>query len=137
MRRAEDWPERLAAYLDARRERAWERGIHDCGGFVRGWLIEATGYDPFRVIGEYYGRDQAVALLRSYGGLEKVLDHIAAADGIEEIHPKFARRGDVGLARDVEEGVGIIVQGGLAIAEEVGGWSVLPRNYIVRAWRIG
>jgi len=137
MRRVEDWPTRLAAYLDARRERAWERGVHDCGGFVRGWMIECVGFDFFQIIGRYYGREQAVALLRSYDGLENVIDHVAQAGGIEEVAPGFARRGDIGLARGVDEGVGIIVENGLAIAEERGGWSVLPHSYIVRAWRIG
>jgi hypothetical protein len=140
--RRDDWPERLARYLDEALEREKEWGVFDCGMFAAGAIEAMTGVDlaaPLR--GRYAGNISAEKAMRRYsgGGLEEVAAKVTREAGFEGIDPRLAQRGDLVIVNDADAGdaFGIIdIRGCLAITVSGSGLAYRPRTAIVRAWRV-
>lgn len=76
MTRVEDWPERLAAFIEQRRKMPFAWGSNDCALFAADAVCAITGVDlgePFR------GRYDDEASLRLHG-LHGANAHLAAGD---------------------------------------------------------
>ena len=70
MTRHPDWPERLAAFLEARRDRPFAWGTHDCVLMAADWVLEATGTDPIEGWrGRWSSASQAARMLEQAGGV--------------------------------------------------------------------
>ena len=83
----------LDAFLEARRERPFEWGVHDCCTFASDWVLACTGYDP---MADLRGRMTALAAMRQMrdlGGFRAV--------GVQRLGPSIpavmAQVGDVCL----------------------------------------
>ncbi len=134
MRRVEDWPARLAAFIEQARRKPFAYGTWDCCLLAAAWVQEATGRDfaaEFR--GRYEDQAVAVALVAARGGLEAV---VTSALGAPLAAPTLARRGDVvmfetpdGRALAVAVGTQALYAGPLGAA-----FVEMPRW--VRAWRV-
>jgi hypothetical protein len=140
LRRAESWPEFLAAFIEARKCRAFEWGAHDCALFACDAVLEMTGVDlaeDFR--GQYSDAVSALRVIRRTAlGVGELAENLAANFGIAEVPPALARRGDIVLF-DGEHGetLGIVALDGchvLAPAED--GLDTRPLAIATRAWRI-
>lgn len=139
MKRREDWPELLKAYLDGARTRSFAWGENDCILFAAGAVEQMTGIDTaseFR--GKYKTEMGAARLLRKLA--PSGLPHaIARALGAEEISPLQAWRGDVVLIPigDGKSAVGIVDLRGTAVVSvgEVG-VEYRPLSAAVKAWRV-
>jgi hypothetical protein len=145
MTRVEDWPERLAAFIEQRRKMPFAWGSNDCALFAADAVCAITGVDlgePFR------GRYDDEASLRLHG-LHGANAHLAAGDVSRairdmatawldgEISPKLAQRGDVVL---VEHGGGeslAVCDGALSAAPGRRGLVFLPRSTWLSAWKVG
>jgi hypothetical protein len=142
LQRRDDWPERLAQYLEEAREREKEWGVFDCGMFAAGAIEAMTGVDlaaEFR--GKYAGSISAEKAMRRYcgGGLEQLAVKVARKAALAEIDPRLAQRGDPVLVRDAEVGdaFGVIdIRGFLAVTVSGKGLAYRERTAIVRAWRV-
>lgn len=132
--RAADWPERLAAFIDARREQPFAWGGQDCFTFAADAAVALTGDDPAAAVrGEYSSEDEAEAIIGP-DGLEAWVAATMAAWGASECEPAFAQRGDmvfvaVGNQRmcGVHLGATVAVPG----AERL---HFLPASRVLRAW---
>ena len=97
MNRAENWPALLAAFIEARRARAFCWGEHDCALMAADWVREATGADfAADLRGTYQTAAEAQRIVHQRGGLLRLCDdalprHAAAA---------WAQRGDIVLAEN-------------------------------------
>jgi hypothetical protein len=141
MKRFQDWPTRLHDYLQSALRRPFDWGSHDCALHVCNAVLAITGVDmaaDFRL--SYSNVGAAAKAMRAYagGGLEDLVDKMAAAHALKEISPKLARRGDVVLF-DTEHGatLGIVgLDGATAHAVGMQGATGVPVLKCRRAWRV-
>lgn len=107
MERYDDWPERLAAFIEARRKRAFSWGQQDCALFAADGIQEMTGVDLAADLRGYKSASGAAKRIKAAGGMRG----LAAA--LPEKHPGLAQRGDVVLVDvDGRETFGIVVGNG-------------------------
>lgn len=138
-RRHLDWPERLNAAVDARRETPFKWGEHDCCMLACSIIAELTGIDPASDLrGKYYTRLGATRVLNRLGGVEVIADARTAEHGFKELKsPRFAQRGDLVLFDIPMEGpaLGICI-GSRAVFTAPHGLSFVPVGECRRAWRV-
>src|SRR5690606_29994477 len=92
--RREDWPERLAAFVAARRRTPFAFGTHDCALFAADWIVECTGADPIAPLrGQWTDERSALRILQDNGGIEALACRYLG----DPIAPLLARRGDIVL----------------------------------------
>lgn len=133
-----DWPERLAAAVEARTERPFAWGEHDCFLFAADVVLAVTGQDPAAAWrGRYASEEEAEALIASLGGREAALVAAMAQFGAPEIRPTFAQRGDlvlVTIGNDIA--CGVILDGDRVVAPGAERLLALPRRLVLRAWAV-
>ncbi|MDP1580655.1 MAG: hypothetical protein Q8M02_10270 [Candidatus Didemnitutus sp.] len=132
--RLNDWPERLAALIKARRSMPFAWGSHDCCQFARAGITAITGQDPARGFGlrRYRTERAAAAILRRLGGIEALLGRA----GFVEIRIALAQRGDVMLLRCPSPTLGLCLGTEVAVPT-ADGLTFYPALQAARAWRIG
>jgi hypothetical protein len=97
--RLPDWPERLAALVEARRHTPFAWGMHDCGLFAADAVLACTGTDPAAHLrGRYASEAEAEALLGEQG-LYGFVRAIEAARGTTLCAVSLAQRGDTALVQ--------------------------------------
>lgn len=145
MRRFQDWPMRLAAYIEKSRPLRFQWGRQDCCLWACDWVLEATGIDiaaSFR--GTYDDMQGAAAAMKRYcgGGLPELVEKMAAEHPtVIEVRPRLAQRGDVVLVDALmPSGVtaptlGIVGPNGRPLVMGRDGMIEMPIRAILRAWR--
>lgn len=130
--RRNDWPQRLAEFIESTHAEPFCYGSHDCCMFA-GRAVEAmTGENP-TLQWNYSNEIGAKRLLARKGGLVQMLSETL---GIP-IHPSEAGRGDVVLAElDLGPSVGICLGRMCVFATEPAGVLMLGREIAHLAWRI-
>lgn len=134
--RREDWPERLLAFLEARRATPFAWGTNDCALFGADAALAMTDHDfaaPFR--GRYTTARGALRELRR-NGVENLAGYLTQVLG-EPIAPTLARRGDVVMFEAVEGLALAVVAGSQAAAAGPGGLTWIPLACWQQAWRVG
>lgn len=102
--RRNDWPERLAEYIESRRRRVFRYGSDDCALFAADWVFEATGVDPAATWRGYASEEEAQAIIEQAGGMRGLVSLP------ERATPRLAQRGDVVLAEHEGQQVfGVVV----------------------------
>lgn len=103
MIRKDDWPERLAEFIDVRRERAFSWGSQDCALFAADAVLAMTGVDLAKKLRGYKTAAGATRRIKAAGGMRNF------ASALTEKHPGLAQRGDVVLVTlDGRETFGIV-----------------------------
>jgi len=137
--RREDWAERLAELVEARRGMQFKWGVHDCALFAADCVLAMTNVDhavDFR--GTYKTPGGALDAL-SGRGLDTLLDGI-----FPRINPAFVQRGDVcAIARDesapgaddLELALGVCLGAQVAVPG-VDGLQFLPVRRALHAWKV-
>lgn len=107
MTRHNDWPERLAAFIETRRERVFSWGSNDCALFAADAVLEMTGVDLARTLRGYRSARGAANRVAKAGGMR------CLAEGLSEKHSGLAQRGDIVLVDlDGRETFGVVVGNG-------------------------
>ena len=133
--RLPDWPERLAALVEARREAPFTWGENDCALFVADAVAAVTGEDPARAFRGYASEAEAEALLGSEG-LEGLVARALAEFGCGDCPPALAQRGDVALALLGNQPTMVVVLGEVLAGPGPQGLVFLPPARIQRAWSV-
>lgn len=134
MSRHPDWPERLSAFLEARRDRPFEWGAHDCVLMAADWVVEATGVDPIDGWrGRWSSASQAARMLAQAGGVPGAVTERLGRP-LESV--LLAGRGDIGLfIHDGRKTLGVVTDAGLACPGEHG-MVIVPLTSAEAAWRV-
>lgn len=135
IRRFEDWPRRLTAFLAEKKDLPFSWGENDCMLFCADAVLALTGTDlaeEFR--GQYDTKDGADSALDQYGNsLEYVLSYkLGQAKPIG-----FASRGDIVLfAHDGQDCGGVVDESGRRVALFIDGrgLSRVPLSACRVAW---
>lgn len=107
MHRFHDWPERLAAFIEARRARAFSWGRQDCALFAADAVLEMTGVDLAEGLRGYTSASGAAKRIKKAGSMRGL------ASALAEKHPGLAQRGDVVLVElEGRETFGIVAGNG-------------------------
>ena len=139
MKRLADWPERLAAFLTARRRAALEWGVHDCCAFTAGGIAAQTGVDLLAQAPRKYktARGAAAFLARYDRGLIDIAEQMARDHGVARVPLGMAGRGCPVLGRldDGEVALGLIGMDGQKVLFAADtGYVARPRGCCFMAW---
>jgi hypothetical protein len=134
MRRRIDWPERLCAFIDARRFEPFEWGRNDCAMFPSDGIYLMTDFDPAKDFrGRYSDERGVLALIAEFGNLRAFAAHAQ----LDDIHAGLAQRGDVVLVelfgRDT---FGLVAGNGCWCAPGKSGLVFRPMSEVKTAFRV-
>lgn len=135
--RYEDWPERLAAFIESRFAVPFKWGQNDCALFACDAVKEMTGFDPghdFR--GKYKTAKGSLSALKKYGDgdLDKTATMIM---GNPLQSPRFSQRGDMVLMpSDLGPQLGICLGETAAVVCVDGGVVFKNMHDALKAWRV-
>ncbi|SPR97344.1 DUF6950 family protein [Cupriavidus taiwanensis] len=133
MQRLEDWPTRLAEFIEARHERAFSWGDSDCCLFVCDAIEAMTGTDPgARWRGLYASEKGARRVLRDNGGVAGIATLVLGT----AIPPALAGRGDVVLVETPLGDALALSLGGLIAAQGEVGIEFLELKLAKAAWKV-
>lgn len=128
--RYHDWPERLAQYLDDRRDTPFAWRANDCASFASGAVFAQRGEWPIEL--DYADEFGALRFARDGGGIRAIADATLGAS----IHPAYAQRGDIVLCvLDGRETLGVCV-GHEVAGPSRDGMVTVPIETAVAAWRV-
>lgn len=136
MTRFPDWPERLAAFIEARRRMPFAWGGHDCAMFAADAVVAITGTDPLALWrGSYADEAGAEAAL---GGLPLAMfmDAALLAAGATRVETSMAQRGDFVILDVGNMPTCGVCLGGSVAAPGVDRLHFLPMRLIRQAWAI-
>jgi hypothetical protein len=103
MRRHDNWPTLLAAFIEERRHSPFAWGSNDCCLFAADWVLQVTGHDiaqKFR--GHYNSALGAQRFVAEGGGVENLIANV----GAQRLPALLAQRGDL-VSMDNGEGVAL------------------------------
>jgi len=111
MSRADNWRTLLADFIEARRERAFEWGSHDCCLFAADWVALVTSRDPadeYRAT--YSSAKGAHEIYAKHGGVSALVKHCLRDAGFKRVPKEQASAGDL-IVRESGQGkcVGIVL----------------------------
>lgn len=133
--RLQDWPERLAALVEARRTMPFAWGSHDCALFAADAIAAVTGEDPATAFRGYASEEEAEGVLGEIG-LEGMVAAALAAFGCGACHTGLVQRGDVALAMIGNQPTMAVVLGEVVAAPGPDGLAFRPLDCIQRAWSV-
>lgn len=132
--RLPDWEERLAAVIAAYQGGVFVWGERDCFRLPVDVAAAVAGLRLWPDLRPYRcARGAAVRLARH--GFRTVGDALAAV--LPEVPPALARRGDVGVVTEGGADAGVVVLGSDLAGMALSGMTIVPRDRLVRAFRVG
>lgn len=135
--RFEDWPERLAAIIEERRDAPFYYGAQDCGSFAADVAAALTGEDPAAWLRGRYDSEEALeAVLAERGGFEAAVAQTMADFGAPECPPAFAARGDWALVDAGNQQMVGVVLGDTVAVTGLDGLRFVPLRLAARTWAI-
>lgn len=137
MRRVEDWPERLLALIDSRRDLPFAWGENDCCTFAFDAVKAMTGVDP---MADWRGRyDSAPGVAREMvrRGFKTLAEAVDAAMPEVLSSPRLAQRGDVVMFDALEGPALAVVVGAHAAGVGPQGVTWVQMDQWTRAWKVG
>lgn len=130
--RFQDWPERLVAFIDFRRNDPFAWGTRDCVALANDWIEECTGTRPLNAV--HKTQKEAEALIKSLGGLESAISQYL---GDPREFPLSAQRGDVCLFDgDMGPAMGVVIGAEFA-AQGKNGLLSFPITMMRVSWAVG
>lgn len=138
IRRLQDWPSALFAYVEDRRNEPFQWGRMDCCMFAAGAIEAMTGVDATASFPAYEDEFDAKAILAAHEGLESLVEVQCQKLGFTELPtPRKAQRGDLVLFDNAgNPAIGICIGGEVAFPGKAG-VVFHPLRDCRRAWRVG
>lgn len=132
--RLPNWEARLAAVLAAYQDGVFAWGQRDCFRLPVDVAAAVAGLRLWPDLRPYRcARGAAVRLARH--GFRTVGDALAAV--LPEVSPALARRGDVGVVVEGMAEAGVVVLGADLAGMAPEGMTIVPRERLTRAFRVG
>lgn len=137
LRRA-DWPERLAAVIEAARHQPYELGSHDCLRLACAAVQAMTDVDFWPRFSGYRTKRQALATIARIA--PTLAEAVSATLGVAPSAVFSARRGDIVLYRDTagQDHLGVCMGRSVTVLGEEGTVAVpIDDGGLLASWRIG
>jgi hypothetical protein len=133
--RLADWPDRLAAILQARQNAPFAWGQHDCALFAADVAEALTGSDPAATLRGSYSTD-AEAEAVCPAGLEAAAAALLQAWGAPDVPPRLAQRGDLALVVWGNQPTMGVVVGDRVLAPGLDHLRSVPLAAALRCWAV-
>jgi hypothetical protein len=135
MQRLPDWPERLAAFIDARRAVPFSWASNDCCLFAADEVLHITGQDLAGwARGAYNSAESALMVLRERGGVQAIVEQLLP----RHEHVLQARRGDVVCVElDGRSTLGVVAGNGCWCGPGETGLLFRPMSEVQLAYAVG
>jgi hypothetical protein len=131
--RLENWPTLLAAFIESRKDTAFQWGVHDCTLFAADSAMAMTGVDLAAAYrGTYEDIASAEQIIAAAGGFRELVEQNMGAG----INPKLAQRGDWVLVETITGPALAVCMGINMIAAGPAGLVSIPMTEAITAWRI-
>ena len=134
--RLPDWPERLAALVEARRDARFAWGVHDCCLFAADAVEAMTGSDPAAAWRGSYNTEAGAEAIIGPLGLEGMAAAALEAIGAGACDPAFAQRGDVVLVLVGNQPTMGVCTGDAVAAPGPDGLVFVGLGDVLRAWSV-
>lgn len=134
--RADDWPERLAEFVEQRRNNGFAWGEQDCFTLAADAVVALTGDDPAKAVRNAYATEEQAEAIIGAGGLEAWVAATMAAFGAPECPPAFAQRGDMVFVAVGNQRMCGVCLGETVAVPGVDRLQFLPVSRALRAWVI-
>lgn len=110
VKRLDNWPKLLSAYLRERQAMPFEWGVNDCMAFVAKCVDRLTGEDFFSSFNDYNNEASAQVMLEANGGPYGIITQCLGSP-IDEI--MMGQRGDVAIVNmpEVHSGINMLTGG--------------------------
>lgn len=133
MKRRQDWPLRLSAYIAQRRRTPFAWGTHDCAQFARGAIEAMTGSDPAAAmeLPTYTTALGAARWLKTHP-----VESIPLAAGLAAVSPRKAQRGDIVLIQNAGRPILGVCLGDVVAGPGRNELEYLPLRMAEKAWRV-
>lgn len=133
MKRRNDWPERLYAYLDLKRTIPFEWGANDCAHFAADAIVQMTDEDVLDALrGKWTNAREALEEIERLGGLEAAATRLLG----DTKAPSFAQRGDLVLFESAGRSLFGIAVGPHIAAPGESGLVLMPFDSAKCAWTV-
>jgi hypothetical protein len=137
MTRSPDWPEKLARFIEERRNRPFDWAGDNCGFTACDWLALAVGADPAADFRGYDSRLSITRAVRRAGGLDAIAEAAAQRWGWRVEVPSLLHRGDIASKRTDRGQTALGICLGLKSAfMSSKGMAFVPTATCERGWRI-
>jgi hypothetical protein len=135
--RCADWPERLAEFIEERRNVPFLWGTHDCAMFAADAVLLMTREDPLRAWrGAYHTEEGGHLITAPAGGFVPFMAAAFRAFGAPVCPPVLAQRGDVGIASYGNTESLAVVLGEHVAVPGIDRLTFLPVARLTAAWAI-
>lgn len=129
------WADRLIATVERHRAHKFEWGTYDCATLFADCVDAVAELDPLAAHRPWSGPETAARRLVA-SGHESVLGLVEVL--FPEVAPSFAQRGDIGFARDTGAlACPFIIVGAEAVSRNDRGFIVVPRDRLIRTFKVG
>ncbi len=133
--RRQDWPERLAAVLEAARHQPYALGTHDCLRVTCQCIEAMTGVDLWPRFVGYTTRRQALKTIAAIA--PSLGEAVSLVLGRQPQPLALSQRGDVLLYADARgEHLGICTGASMALLADEG-LTFVPASLALASWRVG
>jgi hypothetical protein len=134
LKREPNWPTLLGHFFSQNSTKAFEWGEWDCALMAADAVKTITGHDYAESLRfQYTDAKGALALIKPYGDLCGLIDHLLAGQSIDA---KNAMRGDVAVVENADRQCAGIVWGSGVFATGQDGLVLVPSSKILQAWRV-
>ena len=134
--RREDWPERLAALVEERRNTPFAWGTQDCVMFAADAVEAMTAADPLESYRGAYDTEAEADAILDGNGLGGFLAGVLGEFGAHAVRPEVAQRGDWCLVTVGNQTLAGVHVGTRVAVPGDAGLHFLPLSRITRAWAI-
>ncbi len=129
--RHNDWPEKLATFIETRRERVFSWGSNDCALFAADAVLEMTGVDLATNLRGYRSARGAASRIAKAGGMRGFVVQLPVK------HPGLAQRGDLVLVElSGRDTFGVVVGNGYWCAPGVDGLVFRPMSEVQTVFEV-
>jgi len=138
MKKREALAGEIAAAIDIWCSVPFSWGGGDCFLSLADIVWRARGYDPALLFRDRYRTARGAArVTRGFGGFAGAFEFVAESNGWNEIEPRKALVGDVGLliGKDSPR-CGLIRHTALWVGRTMTGFAGVPTEQVARAWRV-
>lgn len=134
--RPQDWPERLGALVEERRNVPFAWGTQDCVLFAADAALAVVDADPMAEFRGQYDTEAGAEELMAGRTFEATVAELMERFGAPECPPGFAQRGDWALVSIGNQEMAGVVIGTTIAVPNANGLSFVPVGRATRAWAI-
>jgi len=138
----QNWPSMLNEFIVSRANSPFEWGTHDCCISACEMVLTLSGIDLAVDFRGYSTEEEAIQIMKHYGGIENIAMRGAKEYNAKRIEPPLAKRGDLVSIKQTRSQFSVSLaivslNPTLVLVPDDIGWEAHPITDARMAWRVG